>query len=400
SRDLVDWEHLPIALAPSIDDGEDHVYSGGAILGPGDKPMLFYTSIGKREPEQWLAMPKDDDLLVWEKYAWNPILRMKQHRHTSVYEWRDPFLFRDGEHTYLVTGGNLNPRGGQASVQIYQASGPELTSWKHEGVLFRHLNKNPWNIECPNFFKLGEKWVLLISPHGPVEYFAGIFDPEQHHFFPETHGVLDPGKSYASNISFDAQGRCILWLWGRTETPAGRGWNNVMVMSRILTLGEDGHLRQNPAPEFEHLRTHEQNMPAVSLDNQAKALAASGDCLELHAEFEASTAKAVGLRVRVAKESRRATEIAFEPGNGMLTVGSHKTFVARDKKIRLRVFLDKRVLEVYVNDGEAAVFTIAEAGRNDTGIEAFARGGAASAKSLRSWTLKPAQFSLDNYVAR
>ncbi len=58
SRDLVNWEHLPIAIGPSKDKGEDHIFSGAAILAKDGKPRVFYTSIGnKRAPEQWLAPP-------------------------------------------------------------------------------------------------------------------------------------------------------------------------------------------------------------------------------------------------------------------------------------------------------------------------------------------------------
>jgi len=46
SRDLVNWEHLPIALWPSVEKGEEHVFSGGAALAADGRPRLFYTSIG------------------------------------------------------------------------------------------------------------------------------------------------------------------------------------------------------------------------------------------------------------------------------------------------------------------------------------------------------------------
>jgi beta-fructofuranosidase len=70
--------------------------------------------------------------------------------------------------------------------------------------------------------------------------------------------VLDAGDAYASNISVDEKGRTILWLWGRTNLPAERSWNSLMVLPRILSVGADGFLRQQPAPEFESLRGEEQ----------------------------------------------------------------------------------------------------------------------------------------------
>lgn len=398
SRDLVNWEHLPIALWPSLEKGEDHVFSGGAIAGPRGRPLLFYTSIGKRDPEQWLATPKDDELLVWGKYPGNPVLSLNHHGATKVYEWRDPFPFREAGRTFLVAGGNLDPRGSQASVQLYEAENAELTRWKYRGVLFRHPDKSAWNIECPNFFKVGKKWVLLISPHRPVEYFVGDFDAARGRFHPETQGVLDPGDSYASNISYDEKGRCILWLWGRT--PRGRGWNSVMVMPRVLTIGADGHPRQNPAPEFAVLRGTERTVAPRRLDDQGVSLqdAASGKRLEIEAEFEFTSARSAGLRVRRSGDGSRSVEVSYSPGSGMVTVDRRRMFAGRDRKITLRAFLDKRVMEVYANDGAAAMFTAVEAGPEDTEVEMFAAGGTAEIRKLRAWAMKPAKFSLERFT--
>ena len=71
------------------------------ILGPGliavltrqGKPMLFYTSIGPRLPEQWAALPEDDDLVKWKKHPANPLLTEALHGGVKVHEWRDPYVF-------------------------------------------------------------------------------------------------------------------------------------------------------------------------------------------------------------------------------------------------------------------------------------------------------------------
>src|SRR5207253_5855021 len=65
SRDLAHWEHLPIALWPSKSLGEEHVFSGCAAVTKEGQLMLFYTSIGKRLPEQWAAIAEDDQLIKW-----------------------------------------------------------------------------------------------------------------------------------------------------------------------------------------------------------------------------------------------------------------------------------------------------------------------------------------------
>jgi beta-fructofuranosidase len=95
SRDLVNWEHLPIALGPSEDRGETAVFSGAATLTRDGQRRLFYTSIGNRSPEQWMAVPADEDLIGWTKSPRNPILTTAVHGALEVADWRDPFLFTE-----------------------------------------------------------------------------------------------------------------------------------------------------------------------------------------------------------------------------------------------------------------------------------------------------------------
>ena len=63
---------------------------------PHSRPMgvlgFSYTSIGHPSPEQWIAVPKDDDLLYWDRPAVNPVLTLQAHGQISVWQWRNPFL--------------------------------------------------------------------------------------------------------------------------------------------------------------------------------------------------------------------------------------------------------------------------------------------------------------------
>jgi len=174
SRDLVYWEHLPIALWPSVERGENHCFSGSGYIMDNGKPILFYTSIGHENPEHWAALPMDNKLKKWEKHPANPILVMEDHDGQHIDDWRDPFLFREGRDTYMVIGGH--PRDEKGSIMMYKALNSELTKWDFLGTPFTGEEKN-W--ECPNFFKVGDKYVLIYSPHGQVEYYTGIMDFEK-----------------------------------------------------------------------------------------------------------------------------------------------------------------------------------------------------------------------------
>jgi beta-fructofuranosidase len=395
SRNLIDWEHLPIALPPSLDKGERHVFSGAAVLRDG-VPVLFYTSIGDRAPEQWLATPLDDELITWAKHPANPILTTRHHGALEVHEWRDPFLFVEAGRTYMVCGGNLDPAGGAAAVLLYEARNRELTEWAFLGPVYTHRQREVWNFECPNLFQLEGKWVLLVSPHRPCEYFIGALDLARRRFLPETQGVLDPGSSYASNISTDAGGRTLLWLWGRTATNPAKGWNGAMALPRVLSIGADGYLRQAPAAELATLRGEPWRVEAAALTT-SRPLEARGDTLELHAEFSAGKASEVGLRLRCGAAGTGLT-VACAPGAGRLTVGTVRASLPRGlRRVSLQVLLDRRVVEVFAAGGAAAVFSTVDAAPDALGVEVYAKGGEARLESLTAWPLRPARFSLERF---
>jgi beta-fructofuranosidase len=423
SRDLVNWEHLPIALWPLADRGERAIFSGGATIGADGRPVLFYTSIGHPTPEQWIAMPKDDDLVGWERPATNPVLTLTAHGSTNVAQWRDPFLFREAGRLYMVCGGNLNnSRGGEGCVLLYRAASADLIKWEYLGVVFRYGDPQIWNVECPNLFRLGNKWVLLMSPQQPCEYFVGDLDLARVKFTPDAHGILDPGSSYASNISVDDKGRTIQWLWGRTSNPPEKGWNGVMTLPRILSLNGAGYLRQQPAVEFDQLRGNPVVESALDLspDQPLVLERIQGDCLEIRAEIVMNGAAEVGFDLRRATDGRAGASVRINRMSGSLFVGSVRAAIPRGaERYSVRLFLDKGVLEVFVNDGDAAVYTTLDAGPKDLGVavtaaEPLGRGGRAGGtppgggrgaaplghariESLTAWPMKPAVFSLEHF---
>lgn len=423
SRDLVNWEHLPIAIWPSADKGERAIFSGGAILAGDGKPRLIYTSIGHPQPEQWMMIPKDDELLSWEKYSGNPVLTQAAHGNVLVSQWRDPFMFRERGRAYMVCGGNISGgRGGAGQVQLYRAEKDDLSEWKHLGAVFHGLERDLYNIECPNLFKLDNKWVLIFSPHRPCEYYVGDLDLDRVHFVPETHGVLDPGDAYASNISVDGTGRTILWLWGRTNTPPEKGWGSVIAMPRVISIGADGLLRQVPAPEFQSLRGEMKSFDASPLEHPFVLSGVPGDATEIEAEFTGGGS--YGFELRRSADGKPGIVVSIQ--GQYLNVGNVRTYVGNTGRNKLRLFLDKRSIEVYVNEGMAAVYQWVDAPPEAQGIAVFGqassgRGGAPAGQaargglggppapagrgafgpprleSLKGWPMKPATFTLDRF---
>ena len=393
SRDLVYWKHLPIALWPSKELGEDHVFSGCTTTNSRGAIISFYTSIGRGKSatdyaEQWAAIA-DPEANVFTKHPANPILSEKLHGDVKVYDWRDPFVFRDGGKAFMVCGGNLNRgKGGEGVVLLYEAASGELTNWTYRGVLFKHPDKSVVNVECPNFFKLGDSWVLIVSPHRKVEYFTGSFDAAAGKFTAQQRGLMDQSDNYyAPNCMEDPEGRRVLWGWVRGFKD-GRGWNGCFTLPRIITMGSDGHLRQAPAPALEKLRQQPFQLTNLELRDSTNVLQnVKGDQIELMADFEPAGAKSFGLRLRVSEDGARSTDITCD-GRELVVAGAKATLPEEQqgKALRLQVFVDRSVLEVYAN-GRLCFTRVVYPGEKDLGLGIFASGGGVKVKSLKVWPM-------------
>jgi beta-fructofuranosidase len=327
SKDLVHWEHLPIALWPSESQGEKHCFSGCAWRDAKGEPMIFYTSIGHPKPHCWIALPEDQDLIRWKKFEGNPILT-EESLGIPYYDFRDPFIFTHhaSRVTYMVHGGNLNKaKGGQAVVSLFEAENPELTKWKYKSILFQHPDPKVVNIECPLFFELDGKFVLITSPHRACDYFVGTFDVASGKFTSEESGMLDHrDQFYAPNTLTDDKGRRILWGWVRGFKEK-RGWNGCLTVPRILTL-EGNKLIQKPAPEMAALRTEEK----PSSMRQVEAMI-------------------------TLDQARKLDSKLLKWDGETLSVGSTKVKLGSGKPVNLHVFLDNALMEVFVNGGEHCI---------------------------------------------
>ena len=405
SRDLVHWEHLPIALWPSLEAGEEHVFSGCARVNGQGETLLFYTSVklGERENrlpnEQWAARALDNELLTWEKHPANPILALATHGGPPFRgEWRDPFIFAAAGRTFLVFGADYDE---SAEVALYEAEDTTLTRWRYCGPLFQSAQPQTRFLECPNFVELppaeghqaspSGNWLLLTSPYRAIEYVSGAFDLGTLTFTPHQRGVLDAGAGkecnfYASNLVFDGQGRCLLLGWIRGFA-SGRGWNGCLALPRLLSLGSDGHPRQLPAPELQALRGRPYACPARTVEpGAAETVDLQGDTAEIDVTFVLDKAQAAGVRLHSLQES---VEVRYD-GTTLHVAGSEIALASNpDQSIRFHLYIDRSVLELFVDDGRAAVTRLIEPLRPAKGIELFAEGGPAQMSALAVWDLQP-----------
>jgi len=261
SKDLIHWEDLPWAILPMKDRGEQRCNSGCITLDDNNRPTIFYTFVpsqkeatrlGKRE--HWGVISLDDDLIKWRRMKDEPQMAAGMNGvPASINDgWSDPFVFRSAGRTF-VTFKSCNG-------VVCEAQDKELTQWTYAGKM------EGVDGECPNFFPLQDRWVLIRSTH-PISYIVGDFDAQAIHFEKSgAEGVMDYGFGknppkdrswtrglYGTNAFADQDGRRILLGWICGFKPK-RGWNGCMSLPRILTLDKENNLIQTPAPELKTLR--------------------------------------------------------------------------------------------------------------------------------------------------
>ncbi len=359
SRDMVRWEHQPVALWPSTELEEAGVWSGCAAVTASGVPSALYTSV-RDEPEagvyaeQWLAV-SDDEMAAWHKHPANPVMSEALHGETKVYDWRDPFIFQHDGETYCVTGGNLTGGKGRAVIPLYRATCKDLTAWAYLGNMWENPDASVSNHECPNFFQLdgpeGPRWVLCVSPHDEVLWYTGTFDPSVPRFEPEMSGTVGRGKAYAPNTLFAPDGRLIMFDW-ITECRDERDWNGCITIPRLLSLGDDGGLVQEPLPELAALRGERTTAGPAALSGSPLRFPLGDDAAEISLELELGGAD--GFRAAMENSAGQAVvEIAWD--GRTLSIGDASAPCDAELASTFRVYLDRSVLEVFAGRERFAV---------------------------------------------
>lgn len=367
SDDLVHWEELSIALAPtpaSVDQGG--IFSG-CVVNDNGIPAAFYTGVNDDYSIQLQCMATgNDDLTLWKKSGANPVIAVVPEAMGQTNDFRDPYVWQEDDGWYMVIGSRINGVGG--AILLYRSD--NLVDWEYLNPLFiGEAARNGVMFECPNFFKLDDKWVLIISTHighttGTVMYFVGRY--ENHKFIPETEGVLDSGYHYASLSHEDEQGRRILLAWlreGRSvEQQLKAEWSGVQAVPRILTLDQHNRLCMTPVPELEQIRCVQHQITQDNLT--ADFLPVAGLSLDIDVTFDVDLIGVCGLEVACSADGTEKTTIYYEPSTETLRIVRGYSSISDEidtytqglphrltdgEQLQLRILLDGSVLEVIAN---------------------------------------------------
>ncbi|WP_127580331.1 glycoside hydrolase family 32 protein [Paenibacillus koleovorans] len=392
SRDLVNWEHLPIALAPSPEKKESQIFSGCVWIDGDGKPVILYSSVGAYPRQQWAAFPEDEEWIRWKKYEGNPVVTTKANDSlTFNLHMQDPYVFTVGQRTFMVLCGGIEE---QRVVTLHEAVDASLLSWEYRGILYRVTDNSggyQGYPECPIFFELDHKYVLLHL--GPMMYRVGTFNMDEYTFAPELSARMDLGSSFhATNILEDEKGKVLFsWIPNSGEYfNQKKGWNGVLALPRRLSLDSELRLLQKPAEELSALRGKAYQASAIPLKPKVNVSVATGtNMLEVIAEFDRHIDAKIGIRFKCAQRKHADFVIAY---NGYRFEFTGKAESARfcnaSKKLKIHAFLDKSVIEIFINDGlECATFSFMPF-LHEVTVEAFTELADAEVTALNVWELK------------
>ena len=365
SDDLVHWQELPIAIAPTPDSPDRGGIFSGCMVNDSGTPTAIYTGVNQTYDVQVQCLATGNaDLTRWEKYAGNPIAGEVPAELGQTRDFRDPFVWRGPDCWYMTVSANIVGVGG--AVLLYRSA--DLRCWDYLHPLFvGDRARSGFNFECANFFPLGDKWVLIISVQparhtaGVTLYWVGRFENER--FIAESEGVYDAGYSYASLVHEDDGGRRLVYSWIRegrgVELQCQAGWSGVQAIPRVLSLDGRNRLVSRPVPELKSLREEHRRFTAVDLGSAPLPLAALS--LDISATFDARQMAAGGFELTCGGD-----RLAIKYQSNLQTLQIHRQYEKDSPEIdsqtqgivhlldegellELRMLIDGSVLEIIAN---------------------------------------------------
>lgn len=401
SDDLLHWEYLPAALAPDTVYDEAGCFSGSAVELADGRQLLMYTGVHKEVQEdggvrevqaQCIAIGDGRD---YEKYQGNPVLDEKDLPDGgSKYDFRDPKMWKAPDGTFRCVVGNCAP---ERDGQILLYSSKDGLDWKYEKILAANHGRFGKAWECPDFFELDGKQVLLTSPMDMLpqglEYhngngtlcLIGTYDEIEEVFVEEQDQAIDYGIDfYAPQTLLAPDGRRIMVGWMQNWDTCNlhspeQPWFGQMSLPRELSI-VNGRLIQKPVRELEGLRGEEVRHENVTFSGLTRLDGVRGRKIDMELSIRPLDEENMYRKfaVRFAQNDTYHTAVSFRPLESIVKIdrkfsGSRRAIIhqrrsrvaSRNGEVKLRIILDMFSVEVFVNDGEhvlsATMYTEREA---------------------------------------
>jgi len=414
SDDMLHWEYLPLALAPS-EDYDNHeeggCFSGSAIEYEG-RLYLFYTGTARHGDEfvQTQCMAYSKDGICFEKYENNPIIAMPPNGYEKG-NFRDPKVWKHKDKFYLVCGGKKD---NLAKALLYCSD--DLKNWDFVNILAESRGEWGYMWECPDFFQIGDKYVLTFSPMGAHErtavYLVGDMNYETGKFTYDISGEIDWGFDFYAPQSFtDDQGRRLIvawanawdWMpWWKDWGPTYKeGWCGAFSLPREVILGEDHTLQFKPIKELKNIRQGKCSINDLIVGSSQMEIPAE-NCItfELQMDIDLSESTADSFTLILRSDGVNQTMITFDLEKQMMSLdrntadgwsqGKTKSplLLADRNVMMIHAYIDQSSIEVFADDYKTShscnVFATDEQNHNYM----IASGGEVKISHIETWAMK------------
>jgi beta-fructofuranosidase len=443
SRDLVQWIDLPVFLYESS-------ASGGALVETNRVTYMWGGASGKiatsRDP---LLMDWEYDMkaaIPGNIPGPDPAM--------GCFQDPCPFKIGDRYYAIFSTGpgGEKNAFSFNSFSfwHLFESGGIDA-GWKYSGDFMDRLTTALYGRPGEDgavcaLNRIGRDQHLLVwASHrlGP-QYFVGRFDEQAKRFMPQSFArMCSPQGLLNWTASGEDRQEGVVNVISKIQqnfmTPASSA-GEVHTQVRQFSLDDAGRVIMRPAPGMKSLRGKHQEVPPRLLPSNEEIVfpELSGDTKELIIEIEARQAKALRVSVRRSSGREEAADISFYPYIWMMGdarafaeagqpwnkfgdyLGAHgavvldtsrsslvpKRILAPDmielepwvlidenksrKPLRLHIYLDKAVVEVFVNDRKYTATCVFPSREDSTGVSVTALGGDAFLKAAEGWDMNSA----------
>ena len=394
SSDMIKWEYLPAAMAPDTEYDGSGCFSGTAVTLPDGRQLLMYTGCGDSSEDplrkgrwlqtQCLAVSKEiENGVEFEKYENNPVIKADDlPEDCDPYEFRDPYIWQaaDGTYRFLAAAGRTGEIGEDGNylhekcTQLILFRSNDCFEWEFDKVLFEDHRRIGVMWECPNFFELDGKQILIASPMdmhaeadeavGSVRFpqgsnvccIAGEYDEETETFTPDGgYEPVDIGLDfYAPQVMEAPDGRHIMIGWmqdpkygnfadarddltgpglqyavpvedadGYLHGPEGSHTFGQMTVPRELKY-RDGKLYQWPARELCEYRKNRLDYDGVLLKDEERSFEGiSGRLIELEVEiapYEVGAPLYREFTIDFAVDDEHFIRLSYKPARSLITI--------------------------------------------------------------------------------
>ncbi|MHC4740801.1 MAG: glycoside hydrolase family 32 protein [Planctomycetota bacterium] len=412
SDDLIHWRDLPYAIYPNP---EHACFSGSALVEENRVIAMYHgTRVGNM-----VAVSSDPLLLNWEKVTGKAVIPNKSKDGKPLpYRVFDPCIWKKDGLYYSLSGGTLPGPGGKRVRADFLFRSKDLKTWEY---LHPFVDDDRFTLvgddgACPYFWPIGDKYILPFFSHmSGGQYILGDYDKARDKFVATSSGLFNfgavrPGGVHAPSATPDGKGGLII-IFNMNDAKPTPGWNQIMSLPRRLTLAGKDNLRMEPTGDIESLRKNHQHVGTRELPANQEIVLENirGNAMEMIAEIDTKKSQMFEMNVLRSPGKEEYTRIAFFRGRGyrgksLITIDSSYSSLLPDvasrapetaplslgknESLKLRIFLDRSVVEVFVNGKQCVAMRVYPGRKDSLGVSMRAQGSNAVLKSLDAWQMK------------